>query len=187
MRALVPAEHGVDLWQRDVAFVDDHKVVAREVVEQAERAAAGGPSVEVAGVVLDARAVAQLLDHLQVVLHALLEALGFQRASGLLEEFDLSSQVEVNLFDGAVNALLGGHEDARGVERERVERVDALPGHGVDGLDRFDFVVVEHDPETLISELPESGHDVDRIAVHPERGGREVALGAGVERLYKLV
>ena len=132
-------------------------------------------------------AVAQLLDHLDVVFHALFDALGLHRPSGPLEEFDLPAEVEVYLLYGAVDALLRGYEETRGVERQVVERMDALSRHGVDGLDGFDLVVVEHYSETLAAELAERRHDVHRVAVHAERRRLQLPLGAGVERFDQLV
>ena len=146
-----------------------------------------GAAVEITRIVLDAGAVAQLLDHLDVVFHALLDALRLRRASGTLEEFDLPAQIQVYLLYGAVDALLGGYEEARGVERQVVERMDALSRHGVDGLDGFDLVVVEHHAETLAAELSERRHDVHRVAVHAERRRLQLPLGAGVERFDQLV
>ena len=183
----VAAVHGVHLRQGHVALVHDEQVVLREVVDQTEGARPGGPSVEVARVVLDAGAVAQLLDHLQVVLHALLDTLRLGHASLALEVLDLLAQVEVDLLHGAVDALLGRDEEVGGVDRQRVERRDALPGHGGDDLDRLDLVVEEHHAEALAAELAEGRHDVDRVAVDTEGRRFELALGARVERLDELV
>ena len=183
----VAAEHGVDLRQGDVALVHDHQVVLREIVDQAEGARPGGASVEVARVVLDARAVAQLLDHFEVVLHALLDALRLHRTPGAFEELDLLAQVEVDLLHGGVDALFGRHEQVRGVERDAVERGDALSRDGVDRLDGLHLVVEEHHAEALVAELAEGRHDVHRVAVDAERRRLQLAFGAGVERLDQLV
>ena len=183
----VAAEHGVDLRQGDVALVHDHQVVLREIVDQAEGARALGAAVEITRVVFDAGAVPQLLDHLDVVFHALFDTLRLRRASGTLEEFDLPTQIQVYLLYGAVDALLGGYEEARGVERQVVERVDTLPRRGVDGLDGLDLVVVEHYAEALAAELAEGRHDVHRVAVDAKRRRFQVAFGAGVERFDQLV
>ena len=88
---------------------------------------------------------------------------------------------------GGVDALLGRHEEVRGVERQAVERLDALPRHRVDRLDGFDLVVEEHHPETLVAELPESRHDVHRVTVDAERRRLQLPFGAGVERLDQFV
>ena len=170
-----------------MAFVHDHQVVFREVVDQTERTRSGGAAVEIARVVLDAGAVAQLLNHFEVVLHALFDALRLHRASGAFEKLDLFAQVEVYLLHGGVDALLGGHEKVRGVERQAVERLDALARHGVDGLDGLDLVVEEHHPETLVAELAEGRHDIHRVAVDAERRRLQLPLGAGIERFDQFV
>ena len=54
-------------------LVDEHDEVAAEVVEQCVRGGAGRAAVEDPRVVLDPVAVAELLQHLQVVLGALPE------------------------------------------------------------------------------------------------------------------
>ena len=177
----------MDLRQRDVALVHDQQVVLREVVDETEGACPGGPAVQIARIVLDAGAVAQLLDHFEVVLHALLDALGLHRAVRTLEVLDLFAQVEVDLLHGRMDAFLRGDEEIRGVERQGVERVDALPRHGVDRLDGLHLVVEEHHAEALVAEFAEGGHDVHRVAVHAERRRLQLTFGAGVERLDELV
>ena len=62
----VAVEHAADLGHGDVRLVDDAQEVAREVVEQGRRRLAGRAAGEVARVVLDALAVAELGQHLEV-------------------------------------------------------------------------------------------------------------------------
>ena len=59
----------------DVGFVDEEEEVAGNVVEQGRRRLAGQASGEVARVVLDAVAVADGLDHLEIEAGALVDAL----------------------------------------------------------------------------------------------------------------
>ena len=59
-----------------MALVDNHEIVFREEIQQAVGSLSGLAAVEVAAVVLDARAVAHLFEHLHVVGDALVEALG---------------------------------------------------------------------------------------------------------------
>ena len=117
----VATKHGMHLGQCHMALIHHQEVILGEVVQQTEGARTGGTAVEVARIVLNARAVAQLLDHLQVVLHALLDALSLHRASLPFEVGNLLAQVEVDLLHGLVDALLGRDEEVGGVERDRVE------------------------------------------------------------------
>src|SRR5438552_12665283 len=71
----VAAIHAADLRHRHVALVDDEEIVLREVADQRRRRLARPPAVEMARVVLDAVAEAHLVQHLEIVERALLEAL----------------------------------------------------------------------------------------------------------------
>src|SRR5690606_22433370 len=64
----VAAPHGPHLRYGYVALVYHHQEIVREIIEEAEGARSGSTTVEVAGVVLDAGAVTQLADHLEVEL-----------------------------------------------------------------------------------------------------------------------
>ena len=77
--------HAAYLGQRHMRLVDDAQHVFGEVVDERVGGLAGGAAVEVARVVLDARAEAHGLEGLQVVVGALLQALGLQELAGLLE------------------------------------------------------------------------------------------------------
>ena len=60
----VASVHRMDLWYGHMALIYDQQVVTREVVQQAEGAFTGLPTIEVAGVILDPRAIAKLTYHL---------------------------------------------------------------------------------------------------------------------------
>ena len=68
--------HGADLRNGHMRFVDHQQRVGRQVVEQARRRLPRGAAGEIARVVLDAGAVADLLHHFHVIHRALLEPLG---------------------------------------------------------------------------------------------------------------
>ena len=94
----VAAEHPADLRHADVALVDHHQQVLREVVEERVGRLAGGAAVEPARVVLDAVAEAHLLEHLEVVERALLEPLR-------LEQLALPAELGEPLLQLAADAL----------------------------------------------------------------------------------
>ncbi len=75
----VAVVHAAHLRHRHVALVDDDQGVGRQVLDQHRRGLARPPPREVARVVLDAVAVAQLAQHLHVEQRALLQALGLQQ------------------------------------------------------------------------------------------------------------
>jgi hypothetical protein len=71
--------HRADLRNRDVRLVDDEQEVVGEEVEQRVRRLARLASVDVTRVVLDARAEAELLQHLEVERRAHAQALRLEQ------------------------------------------------------------------------------------------------------------
>ena len=71
-------EHPSKLRQRHVGLVDEQQVVLWKVVQERVRRASRGAARKVAGVVLDASAVAGLPHHLHVVARSRFEALRFE-------------------------------------------------------------------------------------------------------------
>ena len=71
----VAAIHRIDLWHAHMTLVDNQQIVFREEVEQAIGPFSCLAPVEVAAIVLNARAMPQFLDHLHIVLHPFLDAL----------------------------------------------------------------------------------------------------------------
>ena len=115
----------VELRHGDVGLVDDQQVVLGEEVEQGVGRLAGGPAVDVAGVVLDAVAEADLPHHLQVVLGAHAQALGLEQLALLLEPGQPLLQLVLDAADGLLHALLAGHVVGG---REDDQLVEHLPG-----------------------------------------------------------
>ena len=82
---MVAGEHAPDLRHRHVRLVDDQQDVVGEEVEQRVRRLARLAAGEVPAVVLDARAVADLQQHLHVVPRPRRQPLGFEQLALLLE------------------------------------------------------------------------------------------------------
>ena len=108
-----------------MTFIDEKEIIVREEVEQTVGPFACFATVEVTAVVLDARAMAQFLDHLHIIFYALLNTLGLDAVALFLEESNLLYEVILNIMDGDVGLLLRGHEEIGGVEAIVLERSDA--------------------------------------------------------------
>jgi hypothetical protein len=72
----VAVVHSAELGHGLVGFIDDHKEIGREVIEEGPRRLAGLSAIEVAGIVLDPRAIAHFPKHFQIEAGALLKPLG---------------------------------------------------------------------------------------------------------------
>ena len=99
--------HAVELRNRDVGLVDDAQEVLAEVVDQRVRRLARVAPVEVARVVLDAVAVAHLLEHLEVVARAHLEPLRLEQLALGLEFAEPLVEFLSDAGDGASPISLG--------------------------------------------------------------------------------
>ena len=126
-----------------VALVDDHQVILREKVEQAVGTSTGFASVKVTRIVLYARAVAQLAQHLHIIGDAFVEALGLKGLAYLTEIFHLLGEVVLNLVDGLQRALLAGHEEVGWIYLVGIVRMHAYATHGVNLLDGIYLIVPE--------------------------------------------
>ncbi len=104
----IPHELAVELRNGDVALVDDQEEVLRKVVEQGERRLAWATAVDVHRVVLDAVAVADLLDHLQVVLRAHAQALCFEQLALFLEPRQTLLQLGFDADHRLAHAFVAG-------------------------------------------------------------------------------
>ena len=172
--------HRADLRHRLVRLVEDEEEVLGEVVDEAVRGRAGRAAVDVAAVVLDAVAEADLAHHLEVVGRAHAQALGLEELALLLEERQLVLELELDAADGPLHAL-GAGDVVRG--REDVHLlllVDDLARHGVQGVDALDLVTEELDADR---ELLVDRDDLDRVAADAEGAAREGEVVAGVLHL----
>ena len=88
-----------------MAFIDDGEEILREVVEKAERAHTRLTTVEVARVVLNARAVAHFTNHLNVVGYALAQTISFGRATFAVEHIHLVAEIEFDLLNSLSHAF----------------------------------------------------------------------------------
>ena len=180
----VASVHGPHLRQGDVALVDEGDEVLGKIVYEAEGPLTGAPPVEVPGIILNARAVAQLLDHLHVVFDPLLEAVGLVLLPYGTEIFALLHHVVLNHAYGVGGALLGGDEDVGGVNRYLLEAFEAHAADRVDDLYLLNRVSEKYDAAAAVhvGEV-----DVYRVALHAEGAALEVGVAAVVEGVDEAV
>ena len=169
--------HGTDLRDGDVRLVDDQEEVLREVVEQCVGRGARGAAVDVHGVVLHARARADLAEHLQVVGGAHAQALGLQEPAVALQDGQTLGELALDALDGAGEALGAGDIVGGGEDEDLLGGGDDVAGHGVEGRQGLDLVAEELDAD---GELLVHGDDLDGVPAHPEGPSREIDVIARV-------
>src|SRR5207245_4252728 len=157
-----------------VTLVDDDQRVLCEVVDQGWRRLARPPTRQVARVVLDPVAVAELAHHLHVEQGALLESLRFEEPVAWLEEGQALPERALDRRDRALELARVGHVVASRID---VDRVRALE-HGA--LERIDPVEGLHD---VAKQLDAESHrllagreDLDDVPPHAERAAVEVVV-----------
>ena len=166
--------HAADLRDGSVRFIDDGQVVRREVVLQGGRRGTRRTAGQVAAVVLDALAEADLVDELQVVFRAHLEPLGLDELVLRLQPSDALRQLPPDGADGALpflrgrDVLLDGEEE---VARHALAYASRARIHQGDGVD---FVAEELDAHHLAVALCRV--DVHHIAAHTEPAALEVVV-----------
>ena len=166
----VAAVHAAHLRQRDVRLVDEEQEVVREVVEQRRRLLARLAPGQVHRVVLDAGAVAGLLQHLEVVHRALPKARRFEQLALGLELLQPLFQLLLDVADRRAQLVLGGDEVLGRVDVDFEPLDEELAGQGIDLDDALDLVAEELDAQ---GDLLVGGEDLERVAAHAERAAHE--------------
>ena len=175
----------VELRDRDVALVDDEQPVLREVVEQGVGRLAVDAPVDVHRVVLDAVAVPDLLDHLEVVLGAHAQPLRLEELAVLLEPREPLLQLGFDADHGLAHDLVAG-DVVRGREDDELgELVHLLAGERIDDRDALDLVAEELDAGDglLVRRMELDGVAADTELAAAQR--RVVALVLHVDELAK--
>ncbi len=177
LAAAVAGELTVQLGYGDVALVDHEQEVVGEVVEQRERRLAVVATVDVHRVVLDAVAVADLADHLEVVLGAHPEALGLEQLALLLELLQSDLELVLDLGHGHCQPLVAGDVVRRREDDRALHLLQRLTGQRVDPGEPVDRVAEHLDPQ---HRLVVGGVDLDRVAADPELAAAERGVVAVV-------
>ena len=166
-----------------MALVDEHQRILRQIIQQRRRRLARQPSGEVAAVVLDAVAVADLLDHLQVEERALMDALRLQQSSLPLEQRLPSLQLVLDRFDRLLETRPRHDEVRLRINRQAIEQSDFVSGQRIECAEFLDIVSPELD---AISDVLVSRMDFDRVAVNAKTPALEIEVVAFVENLDQL-
>src|SRR4051812_21434855 len=168
--------HPAKLRDRDVALIDDHERIGRQVVDQRGRRLARLAAGQVARIVLDALAEAELGEHLQVEARALLDALRLDQPPGLLEEVDAAAQLRLDRLDGAQRGLARRDVVARGIHGEAHGRMVYAAGERIKDLDLLYCLFIQTDSYRMFGVL--GWKHVDHVAAHAESSAPEIELAA---------
>jgi len=175
--------HAHDLGDGHVALVDHQQPVAREVVEQRPRPRAGLPARQVAGVILDARAEAELAHHLDVERGALAQALGLEHHAPGLELRGPLLRLLLDVHERLLHLVGGRDVVGRGIDVELLALREDLAGHRVELGDPFDLVAEELDAD---DEVVVGGLELERVPADAEAGTTQRLVVALVLEVHQL-
>ena len=161
-----------------MALVQEHQRVLGQVVGQRRGRRPGRRAREMAGVVLDAFAMADLAEHFQVEAGALLQPLGLHQLAVRDQLLQPLRQLDLDGLHRGHHFLARRHVVAGRVHREARDLLADAAGQRVEQLQRFDLVVEQLDADRQLAVL--RGKDVDGVAAHAEGSAREILLVAVV-------
>ena len=167
-----------------MAFIDKDDVILRKVIQQGIRRVAGLAAVKIAGIVFDARAVAQLTEHFDVVLRALSDALGFDQVAFFLKFPDAHVEVVLDIADSAVDGLARRGIVRRGVDGDVFENHQGVAADYVDGADAVDFVPEKFHAERAL--VVSGGEDFHHVAAHAEGAALKLDVASVVLNFDQL-
>ena len=104
----IPAVHSAHLRQRHVGFIHNHEEILGEIIKQRKRRLPGFASVKIAGIVLNALAIADFAHHFDVVQRSLFNALCLKKLVRSLKLVYALPQVVFNLPDCRLQLFLAG-------------------------------------------------------------------------------
>src|SRR5262245_28512907 len=166
-----------------MAFVDDQERVVRQVVEQRRRRLARLAAGEMTRVVLDAVAVADLADHLQVEHRALMQPLRLEQTALGFEDAAPPRELLFDRLDRASGSIARRDEVRLRVDRDLVVLAQRLAGERIEGRELVDLVAEQFNAEALL--FVRRTH-FDDVAADAERAAVEIVIVALVLDLDQL-
>ena len=165
--------HAGNLRHGDVRLVDDEQMVFGEEIDEAERAFAGGTSGEVARIILDAVAKAQLAQHFQIVAGPLLQALSLEKLSLRAKERQTLRELGFDGGDGAVSLKPARDEMLGGIDPLAGQSLDLGSGQRIEFDQRGNDAVFQRRAQRRFHV---SRKNIDDPAFHSELAARELDL-----------
>ena len=173
----------MQLGDADVTLVDDHQMILGQIVEKRWRRLPRLTARQVTRVVLDPRAVADLLDHLQVEHGALMQPLRLQQLPIPFELRQPLLQLGLDGIDRLQQPVARRDVVRVRVDRHAVQLPDHRAAHRVDEREGVDLVAEHLDAH---GDIVVGREDLDHVSAHPELAALEIERGPLVLNLDQL-
>ncbi len=165
-------------------LVQEHDRVLGQIVCQCRRRITRRRARQVPAVVLDALAVPDFAEHLQVEAGALLQALRLDQLTVGHQLLEALGEFELDGLHRCEHLVARRHIVAAGVDRETQYLLLDAPGQWIEQLQRLDLVVEQLDPYRQLAVFGRK--NVDRVAAHTELSARKIFFVALVLHAYQL-
>src|SRR3569623_465444 len=173
--------HRAPLRNRDMAFIDVHRRVGRQVISQGRRRLAGRAAGEVARVIFDAGTMAELHQHFNIELGAFFETLRLHQFIRLAQLRQTLGEFGLDALDRFQHFVARRHVVALRVDRDARQLARDLAGQRVEHTDALDLLVEQLDAHGLGLRLRRE--DVDDLAAHAIGRAPQFDVVAGVLQL----
>ncbi len=165
-----------------MGFVDDGEEVTGEKVDQRVGPGTGRAATGMAGVILDAIAVAHLLHHFQIEGGPHLQALRFEELALALQLRDAFVELLADRSHGNAHFIRRSHIVPGSKNGHLADRLDCLSRGRIEAGHAVDLVAEELDPERI---LGIGGAELHRIAAHSELAPAQFVIVALVLHLHQ--
>ena len=166
-----------------MTLVNYQQKIIRKIIEQTERTASGRTSVEIAGIILNARAITQFLNHFQIIRNPLVKPFCFVIFTLCPEITNLHFQIALNQLNSIHNTRFGGYENACRINLVTFKTFNYMIINAFYGLNFFNFVTPKNNSQYKVGI---SQKNIYRIAFYPEISTVQFYFIAGVEAVNEL-
>ncbi len=180
----VAAVHPAELRDGDVALVDEHQVVVREIIQQRGRRLSRRAAGQMARIVLDSGAESHLGQQFQIVQRALLQALSFEQPVVRAKEFEPLLELGADIPDRDFHPVGGRYVMRGGIDRDALELANHLAAQRIDLVQRLDLIAEKLDPHRPALFI--GREHLDRVAAHAEGPAMEIVVVALVPDIHQL-
>jgi len=146
----VSAVHCMNLGHRDVTFVNHHQVISGKIIEQTKWARARFPAVKVTRIVFYSGAITQFADHLQIIGHAIFNALCLHKFSGPFEKIDMFHKVILYFPDCKLNAILCCDKNSGRIDHTIILPFNRMAIFRIKEGNLFNFIPEKDNPDPII-------------------------------------
>ena len=167
-----------------MALIDDEEHIFREIIQETIRRCTGFTTIEVTAVVLHAGAVAEFVQHLQIVFDAFLYAFGIQFFTDGGEVLYLLGEVGFDLLFCISDAFWRSEEDGRRREVIVVKFLKHLSADRVNGQNGVYLIAEILDAHNVISVRK---GDINGIPLNAETPARKFYIITDILGGYKLL